>query len=88
MRLRTLALLLFAAVVLVLPPRSTAMHTDRVDLYDKRGERTGRVEIDKHGRVEIRDTTSRLIGRGRVDHSGSFEIRDRDGRVQYRGTRR
>jgi len=75
-----LGLVVVAGTVLLSPPASA---DERVDLFDRRGNRTGYAIVDpKTGRVDFFDRRSNRVGYGRIDTRGNVERFDLKGRRQ------
>jgi hypothetical protein len=71
-----------AALLLTAGP-ACAGQTERVDLYDTTGRRTGYAIVDREsGRVDYFDVGSRRTGFGTVDSTGRAERFDVKGRRQ------
>ena len=72
MRVRWVLLALTVAIV----PETTAA-ADRVDLFNRHGNRTGYVTIDREsGRVDLYDVNSRRTGYGQIDRVLSVGVRE------------
>jgi hypothetical protein len=73
-------LIVVAGTVLLSPPASA---DERVDLFDRRGNRTGYAIVDQRtGRVDFFDRYSNRAGYGRIDARGNVERFDLKGRRQ------
>jgi hypothetical protein len=69
-----------AGTILLAPPVSA---DERVDLFDRRGNRAGYAIVDqKTGRVDFFDRYSNRAGYGRIDARGNVERFDLKGRRQ------
>jgi len=68
----------FLLIVFVTTSASAA-DRQRVDLYDRHGQREGYAIIDGN-RVDLYDRGSRRIGQGRVSERGDVELFDRYGK--------
>lgn len=79
---------LASALLLVLGLATAVPAQTRVDLFDKRSNRTGSATIDERtGRIDFYDTKSNRTGYGRVDGStGKIDLYSLDGSRRGSGT--
>ena len=76
------------ALLLALGLATAASAQTRVDLFDKRSNRTGSATIDERtGRIDFYDTKSNRTGYGRIDRStGKIDLYNLDGSRRGSGT--
>ena len=70
-----------SALLLALGLATAAPAQTRVDLFDKRSNRTGSATIDERtGRIDFYDTKSNRTGYGRIDrNTGKIDLYNLDG---------
>ena len=79
---------LASALLLALSLATSAPAQTRVDLFDKRSNRTGSTTIDERtGRIDFYDTKNNRTGYGRIDRStGKIDLYNLDGTRRGSGT--